>query len=184
MKLLSPTPHRRLNEVIGFLILSTGLVVLLSLVSFHAQDPSLDSAAASRPLNLIGYPGAYVSDVLLQVFGAVAFLFPLLLFLLSWKWIRSEELLAGGTKIVGSTLLTLSAGATLSFLPWHLYGGTVRLGGTLGLITANQLVDSLNPAGAVLATLTVVVVSIYLVSTFTLDMFTGWLASGSGAPFS
>ena len=57
MKLLSPTQHRRLNEVIGFLLLSLGLVMLLSLISYHTQDPSWNTAAASRPLNLVGYPG-------------------------------------------------------------------------------------------------------------------------------
>ena len=92
MKLLSPTPHRRLNEIVGFLLLSLGLVMLLSLVSYHTQDPSFDTAAASRPLNLVGYPGSYLSDLFFQMFGAAAFLFPLLTFLLSWKWIRSEEL--------------------------------------------------------------------------------------------
>ena len=64
MKLLSPTEHRRLNEVTGFLLLSLGLVWLLSLVSYHAQDPSWNTAAAARPLNLIGYPGAYLADFL------------------------------------------------------------------------------------------------------------------------
>jgi len=48
MKLLSPTQHRRLNEIVGFLLLSLGLVMLLSLVSYHTQDPSFDTAAASR----------------------------------------------------------------------------------------------------------------------------------------
>src|SRR6185503_3761521 len=54
MKLLSPTQHKRLNEVTGFLLLSAGLVTLLSLVSYHAQDPSWDTASDARPLNLIG----------------------------------------------------------------------------------------------------------------------------------
>jgi S-DNA-T family DNA segregation ATPase FtsK/SpoIIIE len=175
MKLLSPTQHRRLNEVTGFVLLSAGLVLLLSLVSYHAQDPSWDTAAESHPLNLVGFPGAYLADVFLQTFGTVSFLFALLLFLLSWKWIRSEPVVAGGTKIVGSILLTLSAAASLSFLPFHAFGGTVRLGGAIGLVLAHYLVDSLNLAGAVLATATVVVISVYLVSTFTLDMFTGWL---------
>ena len=123
MKLLSPTQHRRLNEVTGFLLLSLGLVMLLSLVSYHAQDPSWDTAAGSRPLNLVGYPGSYLSDLLFQAFGAAAFLFPLLAFLLAWKWIRSEELEAGGVKMFGSLLLTLSLCAALSFLPWRLFGG-------------------------------------------------------------
>ena len=122
MKLLSPTEHRRLNEVTGFLLLSMGLVTLLSLVSYHTQDPSWNTAAGSRPLNLAGYPGAWLSDVLLQTFGAAAFLFPLLAFLLSWKWIRSDELDAGAVKIFGSVLLTLGVCAALSFATLRLFG--------------------------------------------------------------
>ena len=123
MKLLSPTQHKRLNEVTGFLLLSLGLVTLLSLVSYHAQDPSWDTAAASRPLNLVGYPGSYLADLLFQAFGAAAFLFPLLTFLLAWKWIRSEDLEAGGAKIFGSLLLTVSLCAGLRFFPGSLFGG-------------------------------------------------------------
>src|SRR4029077_16847122 len=176
MKLLSPTQHRRLNEIVGFLLLSLGLVMLLSLVSYHTQDPSFDTAAASRPLNLVGYPGSYLSDLFFQTFGATAFLFPLLAFLLSWKWIRSEELEAGGIKIFGSILLTLAISAAFSFVPFHLFDGTIRIGGTLGLVIANYLVDSLNVTGALLFTLTAVVISLYLVSTFTLSMLADWFA--------
>src|ERR1700689_1041483 len=100
MKLLSPTQHKRLNEVIGFLLLSLGLVILLSLVSYHTQDPSWDTAAIARPMNLVGYPGSYLADLAFQTFGAASFLFPLMAFLLSWKWIRSEEFEAGAAKII------------------------------------------------------------------------------------
>jgi S-DNA-T family DNA segregation ATPase FtsK/SpoIIIE len=179
MKLLSPTPHRRLNEIVGFLLLSLGLVMLLSLVSYHTQDPSFDTAAASRPLNLVGYPGSYLSDIFFQMFGAAAFLFPLLTLLLSWKWIRSEELEAGGVKMFGSILLTLAFSAALSFAPLRLFAGTIRIGGTLGLTLANYLVDSLNVIGAIVVTLTAMVVSVYLVSTFTLATLAGWLAGPS-----
>jgi len=176
MKLLSPTVHRRLNEVIGFLFLSLGLVTLLSLISYHVQDPSLDTASDLRPLNLVGYPGSYCADLLYQVFGAAALLFPLLTFLLSWKWIRSEELEAPGVKIAGSALLTLGACTGLSLLPFRLFGGVIRLGGALGLVTGSYLVDTLNIAGALVATATMVVVSIYLVSSFTLAKLADWLA--------
>jgi S-DNA-T family DNA segregation ATPase FtsK/SpoIIIE len=180
MKLLSPTERTRFNEVTGFLLLSMGLVILLSLVSYHTQDPSWNTAAGSRPLNLAGYPGAWLSDVLLQTFGAAAFLFPLLAFVLSWKWIRSDELDAGAVKIFGSALLTLGVCAMLSFAPLRMFGGTVPIGGTLGLALANYLVESLNLAGALLATTTAVVVSVYLVSTFTLARLGEWLAGPIG----
>ncbi|HUI56394.1 MAG TPA: DNA translocase FtsK 4TM domain-containing protein [Bryobacteraceae bacterium] len=176
MKLLSPTQHKRLNEVTGFLLLSLGLVILLSLVSYHSLDPSWDTASDSHPLNLVGYPGSYFADLLFQSFGAAAFLFPLLLFLLAWRWIRSEQLEAGAVKVFASLLLTVGACAALSFLPWHMFGGAVGIGGTLGLLVARYLVDTLNIAGALLATITAVVVSIYLVSTFTLAKAGEWLA--------
>jgi S-DNA-T family DNA segregation ATPase FtsK/SpoIIIE len=180
MKLLSPTQHKRWNEVAGFLLLSFGLVILLSLMSYHAQDPSWNTAAGSRPLNLIGYPGAYLADILYQGFGIAALLFPLLTFLLAWRWIRSEAIEAGAIKMFGSVLLTLSVCAGLSFLPWRIFGGSVTLGGTTGLLLARYLVGTLNLAGALLATATAVVVSVYLVSSFTLDKLSAWFAPLTG----
>ena len=176
MKPLSPTPNRRLNEVIGFLLLSLGLVTLLSLVSYYAQDPSWDTASEARPLNLVGYPGSYLSDLLFQSFGAAAFLFPLMAFLLSWKWLRSDEIQAGMVKLAGAALLTASVCTGLSFLPLKLFGGTVRIGGTVGLVLTDWLLASLNLAGAILATLTATVVAVYLVSTFTISKLVDWFS--------
>jgi S-DNA-T family DNA segregation ATPase FtsK/SpoIIIE len=176
MKLLSSTQHKRLNEVVGFLLLSLGLVMLLSLVSYHTQDPSWDTAAESQPLNLVGYPGSYASDLLFQAFGATAFLFPLLLFLLAWKWIHSEALEGGVAKLVGSVMLTLGASAGLAFLPWRMFGGAIRMGGTAGYLLARYLLSTLNLAGAIVAILTSVLISVYLVSTFTLAKAMEWFS--------
>jgi len=180
MKLLSPTQHHRLNEIIGFLLLSLGLVMLLSLVSYHAQDPSWDTAAAARPLNLVGYPGSYLADLAFQGLGAVSFLFPLAAFMLAWKWIRSEELQTAWVKTIGFVLLLLSLAGGLSFLPLHLYGGSILIGGTLGLTLANYLVENLNTTGALLATLVTVTISLYLVSTFTFAKLATWFAGPLG----
>ncbi|HEX3743352.1 MAG TPA: DNA translocase FtsK [Bryobacteraceae bacterium] len=176
MKLLSPTHHKRLNEVVGFLLLSLGLVMLLSLVSYHTQDPSWDTAAESQPLNLIGYPGSYTSDLLFQACGATAFLFPLLMFLLAWKWIHSEVLEGGIAKLIGSVILVMGASAGLAFLPWRMFGGAIRLGGLLGFLQARYLVSTLNLAGAIVAIFTSVMVAVYLVSSFTVATAMDWFA--------
>jgi S-DNA-T family DNA segregation ATPase FtsK/SpoIIIE len=175
MKLLSPTQQKRLNEVIGFLLLSLGLVLLLSLVSYHVQDPSWDTAAEAQPLNLIGYPGSYAADLLFQAFGATAFLFPLLMFLLSWKWIRSEALEGGWVKLIGAVILTMGTSAGLAFLPWRIFGA-IRIGGTSGYLLARYLLRTLNLAGSIVAILTSVVVAVYLVSSFTLATAADWFA--------
>ncbi len=65
MKLLSPTQSKRLNEVLGFVFLAFGLLVLFSLVSYRTYDPSWNTAAGSaRPQNLAGYAGSYLADLL------------------------------------------------------------------------------------------------------------------------
>ena len=176
MKLLSPTQHKRLNEVTGFLLLSMGLVALLSLVSYHTQDPSWDTSSSSHPLNLIGYPGSYIADLCFQLFGAASFLFPLLTFLLSWRWIRSEPIEAGWVKVFGTLVLLASACAGLSLLPMRLFGGSIPLGGTVGLEVGRYLVDRLNLAGAILAAVTASIVSVYLVSSFTVSKLGEWFA--------
>jgi S-DNA-T family DNA segregation ATPase FtsK/SpoIIIE len=175
MKLLSPTEHVRLNEIVGFLLLLAGLALLLSLVSYHTQDPSLNTASSAHPLNLVGYPGAYLADFFFQIFGATSFLFPLLIFILSWKWIRSDQFSSGGVKIFGAVMLTLALSAALSFAPVRLFNGAVRIGGVMGLVIATWLVDLLNIAGALLLTATAVIISLYLVSTFTLATLARWL---------
>ena len=181
MKLLSPTPQKRVNELIGLLLLSLGLVLLLSLASYHAQDSSLNTASAFRPRNLIGYPGAWTSDLLLQGMGIGAFLFPLLLFVLAWKWVRSDEVQAGAIKLCGTLLLLLSLTAAVSFAPQlRLFSGVIPVGGLLGLVLAHHLTHALNPTGAILLTVTALIVSVYLVSTFTMSKLAGWLAGPIG----
>ncbi len=176
MKLLSPTPQKRVNELIGLLLLSLGLVVLLCLTSYRFQDPSWSTAAAVRPANLIGYPGAFFADLLLQGFGVGAFLFPVFLFALAWKWIRSQELEAGAFRLVGTVLLLLSLTAVVSFAPrLMLFSGAISLGGVLGQVMANYLMHALNPVGAILLTITALIVSVYLVSTFTMSKLGAWL---------
>ena len=177
MKVLSPTPQKRINELIGLLLLSLGLVLLLSLTSYHVQDPSLNTAAATRPANLIGYPGAWFADLLLQGFGIGAFVFPILLFGLAWKWVRSDEVEAGTIKLCGTLLLLLSLTAAVSFAPrLTLFSGAIPIGGMAGMLLAHYLMHALNPTGAILLTITTLIVSVYLVSTFTMSKLAAWFA--------
>lgn len=178
MKFISPTEHRRFNEVTGVLLLSLGLLTLLSLVSYHAQDPSLNTAAGdARPQNLIGYPGAYTADLLLQGFGLAAFVLPILTLLLAWKWIRSEPMEAPAVKVVGALLLLASLSAACSFPgAWTLFDGAIHPGGAAGLLLAEGLLRTLNLAGALVLTATGLVVSVYLVSSFTMSRLGVWFA--------
>ena len=91
---LTPTRSRPLNIFLGLLLLLVALLLLLSLATYHATDPSLNTATpvvGPHPAaNWIGLTGALLSDQLLQWIGLCAFLVPLWLGGLGWTWMRSR----------------------------------------------------------------------------------------------
>src|SRR6516164_3047026 len=92
----TPTGNRRLNELIGFLLLISAALLVLALVSYSPLDPSVNTAAtppASRPpQNWIGMFGALVSDLMLHVLGIAAFLVPIYLAVYALRWFRSRPI--------------------------------------------------------------------------------------------
>ncbi len=177
MKILGPTRFDRVNEAAGLVFLFAGLFVTLSLVSYHPQDPSWNSIAGSvRAHNLTGVAGAYTADLCLQLLGFGAFAIPVLLWMLAWKWIRSEEIQGAAIKILGSLLLFFSISAGLSIGPaWRPWSGTFSAGGMLGLVLADWLRSSLNVTGAALLTLIGFILSLYLISTFSMSIVARWM---------
>ena len=178
MKLFTPTASRRLNEVTGFVFLAAGVLFLLSLASFHRADPSWNHVGDNLAThNLIGRFGANLSDLLLQTFGLGAFVIPFLIFALSWKWMRSEATPAPAIKLIGSSMLVASACGVAALLTHsRIFEDTILPGGTAGFLLADTLKHSMNIAGAAVVLLTSLVVSLYLVSTFTLATVERWLA--------
>ena len=179
MRFLGPTRHARLNEAGAVAFLITGLFVLFSLVSYYPLDPSWNtSTSVSKSVNLTGLVGASLSDFLLQVFGLGAYVFPLLILMLAWRWLRGTAIaapwarLAGGLTWVGSTCTALGL-----FKDWHPIAGAIPAGGLIGLVTADYVVSKMNLTGAVLVTGAVWILSLYLISTFEMSRLPGWFAA-------
>ncbi len=178
MTLFTPTASKRLNEVTGFLFLAAGVLLLLSLASFHPADPSWNHVGGNLATrNLIGRFGAHLSDLLLQAFGLGAFVFPLLVFALGWKWVRSEATETPAVKLIGSAALVTSACGVAALLPeWRMFEHTILPGGTAGFLLADSLKHSFNLAGTAVVLGTSAIISLYFVSTFSLAKLEGWLA--------
>ncbi len=152
------------------MFLAAGVLLLLSFISFHPGDPSWNHVGGNLAThNLIGRFGAHLSDLTLQAFGLGAFVFPALFFALGWKWVRSEATGAPIIKLLGSAMLVVSACGAAALIPeWRLFEKTILAGGTAGFLIADSLKHALNLAGAAVVLATSLVLSLYLVSTFTL----------------
>ncbi|ACO32648.1 DNA translocase FtsK [Acidobacterium capsulatum] len=182
---ITPTRNRRLNELIGFLILVTATLLLLALVSYHPTDPSFDTvrgavhgAEKAAPIhNWIGVTGAYLSDLLLQLEGLASFLLPLLLGGLGFAWLRSRPIASPKSKLLGAALALLFVPAIFGLFPHPVPGlRGLPASGLTGRIVADALVRLLNATGAWIVTLALTAASIYLCTTFSLNTAREWLA--------
>ena len=175
MKYLGPTSHPRLNEAAAFVFLAIGLFVLISLISYHPLDPSLNTSTGSdKVANLTGRVGASSADLLLQSFGLAAYAIPLLILLVGWKWIRSSPIESPWIKTVGGAMLIASTCAGFGLTNWRPIAGDIPAGGMAGSVVADYLIASMNLTGALLLTAMCWIVSIYLVSTFEMSLLAGW----------
>jgi S-DNA-T family DNA segregation ATPase FtsK/SpoIIIE len=179
--IFSPTKNRRLNELVGLLMLVAGLLLLLSLVSYTPLDPSLDTAGgylSGRPAhNWAGLLGAGISDLLLQTEGVSAFLLPLLVGALGWTWLRSRPAGSPVSKLVGAFLCLLFAPALVGLLPGHLHWArTVPIEGLTGRLLAQQMVHYLNYPGACVLSMALVAAALYLTTTFSVSSLRAWAA--------
>ena len=75
---------RRVRELVGLAVLALSCVVAAALMTWSVQDPSLSHATSGSIRNIIGWPGAIGSDLLMQIFGLGSIM--LILPVAIWGW--------------------------------------------------------------------------------------------------
>ncbi len=178
----TPTRSRRLNEILGLMLLVGATLLLLALVSYTPSDPSLDTvgggaAGAGGARNWTGVAGAYVSDALLQTIGIAAFLLPLLLIRVGVLWMRSRASGSPLAKGVGLALWLVFAPAAISLLPAMEWKHTLPLSGLCGRLVADAMVRLLNVPGTAIVVTLMVALSLYLSTTFMFSTARDWAST-------
>jgi S-DNA-T family DNA segregation ATPase FtsK/SpoIIIE len=183
VRFLTPTDNKRLNELIGFLFIILAVLVALSLISYSPHDVAFNvsAPAADGPLahNWIGPVGAYGADVLFQVFGFAAFLLPVAILILGWKWFRSRAINSQLATIFGYMLLLLSLPSLLSL--WHF--PEVRglpPGGMLGSLVSGGLQAGFNFWGASLIAFAFFLTALFMTTSFSFAGTHAWAKSTKG----
>ncbi len=150
---LAPTRSRPVNVFLGLVLLLMSVLLFLALATYHAGDPSLNTAAgpaaAHAVHNWIGIFGAYTSDLLLQSLGVTAFLLPLWMGGIAWNWLRSRAGTPAILRWVGALFMVVFVPAVFALAPWrwrwlHL----LPVEGVIGRLMAGLLVGYLNIQGA------------------------------------
>jgi S-DNA-T family DNA segregation ATPase FtsK/SpoIIIE len=178
-QIFAPTNNRRLNELIGFVLCASALLLFLALASYSPLDPSLNSASgltgSQVARNWIGVAGALIADLMLQGFGLGAFLLPVFAVALGMRWFRSRKISSPIAKLLGGFWLLIFVPALLALLPGHVrWMGVIPIEGLSGRIVGDFLIHYFNLAGAYIVCATVLAVALYLSTAFSFSAVQVW----------
>src|SRR6201988_4004651 len=174
-----PTGNRRLNELVGFLMCVSALLLLLALVSYSPLDPSWNSASvltgSHGARNWIGIVGAYTADAVLQLLGVGAFLLIIFPAMLGARWFRSMKVQSPLAKSLGAIWLLMFVPAMLALLPGQIrWMRVIPIEGLLGRVVGDVLIHYLNIVGAYIVCATVLAVALYLSTAFAFAAIQLW----------
>ena len=65
-----------MNLVLGVSLMAIGALGLIAIISYNALDKSLNTISDAPPENILGIPGSYASDIMVQFFGVLSIIVP------------------------------------------------------------------------------------------------------------
>ncbi len=143
--------RNRLIEATGLLLLAATIFILLSIVSFNPDDPSLSHATDGRVRNLGGQTGANVADLLLQWLGLTSLVLAGILTCWGTRLFAKRTLPRFGRRLVLLPLLLVTAAVLITAIgaqppgAWPIPGG-----GAVGLLSFGPLAENMPSFAVVL----------------------------------
>jgi DNA segregation ATPase FtsK/SpoIIIE, S-DNA-T family len=153
---LGATVVRSLREGALWVFGALALIVLAALMTYDRNDPSFATTGEPGPIsNVIGPLGAHLSGLLIMLFGAPAFLFPIMIGMAGWLLYqdRSKADVPSRATVAfraAGFVLTLITSCGLASLHFTVMKYPSSAGGVLGSFAAQGLEAGLSFLGATL----------------------------------
>jgi S-DNA-T family DNA segregation ATPase FtsK/SpoIIIE len=123
---------RRLAEIFGILISLAGGILLLALITYSPNDPNFIFPENTKIENLMGFHGSFVSDLLFQSVGLMAYLIPFTLLITGINILKTKDFFL----IIENnffTILYLISG-TLFFIHYYSNTYSIFINGSSGFV--------------------------------------------------
>jgi S-DNA-T family DNA segregation ATPase FtsK/SpoIIIE len=152
----SAAVSRGLRESAVIALAVAGLVLLVALASYDANDPGWSKVSDATTIhNRIGPVGAWFADLLFYIFGRPSFLFPVMIGLVTWSVFRGGRKLEQPSRAntlvrIAGFVLLLVASCGLASLHWSDAGMPHSAGGAIGETVGPGLNAGLGFLGATL----------------------------------
>jgi DNA segregation ATPase FtsK/SpoIIIE, S-DNA-T family len=83
---------KRLIEILGFVVLLLGILLLVSLISYSPNDPNFIFSDTIEIKNLLGFRGSFVSDLFFQSIGLISYLVSITLIITGVNIFKTKDL--------------------------------------------------------------------------------------------
>jgi len=167
--------QRRAAEIKGVTCLALALFLVLAVVSYHPQDPSLRHFVPESPSthNLTGPVGSYTSDTLLWMVGVGILWLPAMLLVIALRYFRELHFRIGVALLTGTAGLILATSGIFALLIGKLevYRVPLLAGGLLGKVTADLLNAHLHLAGSLIVLVLIMVIALLILFEFSIVSF-------------
>lgn len=168
------------NEIFGLLLCALVILLAGSLVSYHPLDPSIfhHKAELEAPTrNFVGPFGAQLSALCFGLFGLASFLVPVVLAIAAWRRLTHRPVGDSAARFVAWVAMIPAIPAMLQLvfgeMVWR--GESLHAGGGIGVAVSDILAGWLNPGGAFVVLLAVLLVAGSLAVQSTLgELFDAW----------
>ncbi len=129
--------RRRMEEMLGLSLLALAAAYLAALLTASAADPSLNLAVDGPVHNLLGLPGAYIADLMLESLGLACFLLALAPAIWGWQLLHHRPA-RWWLRLILLPVSVLAGSIGLGLIPW---AAGWPFGGGLGGFAGQLLVD-------------------------------------------
>ncbi|MGZ8939350.1 MAG: DNA translocase FtsK 4TM domain-containing protein, partial [Limisphaerales bacterium] len=164
------------NDILGVVFFALSVIVLIALFTYDRKDLGINSVPANQDVhNWIGIIGARAAWSLFFVFGAAAYLLPIVLFFLSLGYLLSF-LTYLQRRWLWSSVLVFAVMGLLDLYGEHLSELRQNLnapsaGGIIGQVMNDVIFRHFGKVGATVVFLTVYTISLLYLTNFRLGLF-------------
>ncbi|MBD1144993.1 DNA translocase FtsK [Pelagibacterales bacterium SAG-MED37] len=130
---------KRLIEIFGILVFLFGVLMLVALISYSPEDPNFIFPENTDIKNILGYQGSFISDLIFQSIGLIAYLVPITLIFTGINIFKRKEIFL----LIENTfyIVVYSFFGSVFFSLFYLNTFTLYINGNGGFV-GNYLSDS------------------------------------------
>ena len=82
---------KRLAEIFGIIVFSSGILLFLSLITYSPEDPNFIFPENTEINNILGFQGSYTSDLFFQSIGIISYLVSITLLFTGINVFRNKD---------------------------------------------------------------------------------------------